>query len=263
MSVLPYLFCFLLFRPGAYIAQPQLAATTPNAASMALDAVRTSSKLDAPLEATPEHALADDVIFLKTQGVINPKESVPIIEFYKVGVARYVLEDHHVLSQSAEVDSTRAWLVAVDSSNHQTFLLFGGDHSAQNFNSLIADIGIRVTDAEMALSVFDFYLKTVLGEGYRSEVVTDEMGLESVALKDFRQRYPESQRRRAFQSWRKSISADTLANLKRPTARSINSGFEITYFLYDAGSIQKQTLYINGNGGVTNMASLQQGATSK
>ena len=87
------------------------------------------------------------------------------------------------------------------------------------------------------------------------------MKLQSVALDDFRLRFPAAESRTRFDTWWNGISAAALAAIKPPKAYITESGFTVQYLLYEKGSLRQQILHINANGTVAEGSQNAQGAS--
>lgn len=212
--------------------------------------VRAQLHSDLPLQVTQLPGLTDDVISLETNGLAHALgTNVHIVSFYKVVPSSYQLEGNKLVSETVELDNYREWLVAVNR-NDVTYLLEGSTDPVAEFNSLARDLHLQVVDANAALGIFDFFLKAARGQQFRSHVVTDEMKLESVALEDFRLRFPTAKRRAAFSSWWAGVSENTKKTLSPPRASPLKNGFDVQYFFYSQGNLSSQRLTVNSDGTV-------------
>jgi hypothetical protein len=217
----------------------------------AVGAVRTQSHSDLPLQATLLPGLTDDVIYLETTVLPHVLGTeVHIVSFYKVVPSSYQLEGNKVVGETIEVDNYREWLVAVSRRNDVIYLLEGSTDPIAEFNRFARDLHLQVADANAALSIFDFFLKVARGQQFRSHVVADEMKLESVALEDFRLRFPTAKRRAAFTSWWAGVSESTKKALLPPKASPVKNGFDVQYFFYSQANVSSQNLTINVDGTV-------------
>lgn len=225
-----------------------------NLGDEAIAAVRQESQADFPLRATWVPELGDDVIFLKTQGRLSLGTRVAPISFYRVTAAPYELRGNQIERQTVDLDKYDEWLVAIDQESGEKYLLRGSRNPAAEFNRLMRRLQVRVSDGGAALGVFDLFLKAVEGEQVRSRVVGDRMKLQSVALEDFRLRFPAAQSRTAFSAWWKRIPTAELLALKPPQAQAVERGFAVRYTLYDQGSLRKETLKINADCTVARIA---------
>jgi hypothetical protein len=217
----------------------------------ALSAVRAQSHSDLPLYASLMPGLMDDVISMETRGLPRAVGAeVHIVTFYKVIPFGYQIEGDKVVGETIELDNYSEWLVAVGSRNDVIYLLEGSSDPITGFNKLAKDLHLQVADADGALGVFDFFLKVAHGQQFRSHVVADEMALESVALEDFRLRFPTAKRKTAFGSWWTSVSESTKKALHPPKASPVKNGFYVQYFLYSQGGVFARNLTINVDGTV-------------
>ncbi len=222
----------------------------------AVAAVRQESQADLPLRAAWIPSLGDDLIFLKTQGRLSPGTEVPVVRFYRVTVAPYELRGTTIQGQVVEVDNENEWLVAIDQDGRRRYVLQGSRDPVAKFNDLIRGLRMRVGDADTALAVFDFFLKAVRGEQARSRVVGDVMKLQSVALEDFRSRFPSASSRSKFDKWWKALPTTARDDIRPAQAEDTKGqGFVVRYTLYDRGVLRKKTLLINADGTVTNPSS--------
>jgi hypothetical protein len=218
----------------------------------AIGAIRSQLHLEFPLQAIALPSLTDDVISIETNGLPRPVGTqVEIMNFYKIIPSSYQLDGNKIVSKTVELDNYKEWLVAVNRRNNTTYLLEGSADTITEFNKLEGDLHLQVSDANAALDIFDFFLKVARGQEFRSHVVPDEMKLESLALEDFRLRFPTGQRRAAFSSWWAGVSENTKKALLTPKAIPVKNGYDIQYFFYSQGNISKQNLTINADGTVT------------
>jgi hypothetical protein len=218
---------------------------------IAVQAVRAHSTVDSPLQAIPLPTLRDDLITLTTERS-NPAEmEVPQFTFYKVTSSIYQQKDGKVVSETVELDRDSEWIVAIDSHNDKTYLLEGFAYPIADFNRLAEYLHLQVADTGDALGVFDLFLKLARGQQFRSQVVGDEMKLESVALEDFRLRFSPATRRAAFNSWWTSVSTATKNGLRPPAAGPTKNGFEVRYSFYLRGNLSSRSLTISRNGTVS------------
>lgn len=217
----------------------------------AVGAVRTQTHSDLVLKAALLPTLTDHVISLETKRLANSRGTeLHIVSFYRIIPSSYQLEGNKVVGEIVELDNYREWLVAISHHNDEIYLLEGSTDPIAEFNRLAKDLHLQVTDADGALDIFDFFLKVARGEQFRSHVISDEMKLESVALEDFRLRYPIIKRKAAFNSWWAGLSEKTKHEFVPPKAGPVQNGFNVEYFFYSQGKISRQNLTITGNGTV-------------
>jgi hypothetical protein len=213
--------------------------------------VDSESKAGVPLYGEHLPDLNDALISLVTRGLTSPLNAeVPPINFYKVTPAGYQLRGNKVVGESVQLDNESEWIVAVDCQKDRKFLLEGSADPFASFNDLARDFHLRVADTETALSVFDFFLQVARGSRFRSGLVSDEMKLDSVALEDFRLRFPAAKRRAAFNEWRARIPAAVRRILAPPRVVALRSGFEVQYFSYIQGTVYSESLTVNTDGTV-------------
>jgi len=142
------------------------------------------------------------------------------------------------------------WVVAVDCRSQQVYALEGSPDALAEFNSLIKQVGVRVTSAEIATDVFSFFSKVVYGQRFQSQIIRDEMHLESLALQDFGLGVPTERKRRSFERWWKGVSAATRKDLTRPQAVRSEDGFAVQYFHYSRGNIYRAGVIVKADGTV-------------
>jgi len=204
------------------------------------------------LGASLEPQLTDSVVAMSTLHIASPiNAEVPLFEFYSVAPVAFQLNRNRLMGQSARVDNESEWLVAFDCQTDKAFLLEGSSDPVAAFNSLIQRIGLSVTTPQNALDVFDFFLTVAYGQRFRSQVVGDDMHLESVALEDFRSRLPERRRRAAFDAWWSRLSPATKKGVAAPLARPMKGGFSVRYFFYSQGTVWRRTAAVTADGAVS------------
>jgi hypothetical protein len=130
------------------------------------------------------------------------------------------------------------------------FPLNGFAESTAGFNKMMQSLRIKVSDTDTAHVVFDLFLRAARGEEIRSRVISDDMKLQSVALDDFRSRFPASKRRAAFDAWWRKMPTTTRSTLKPPQVYATAGGFEVKYVLYDHGALRQEKLKIYADGTV-------------
>jgi len=217
-------------------------------AEQALRVVREHSHAAQPLRAALLPNLTDDVISLQTSRLRHALGSDVIVAiFYKVTPSIYQLDGNKVASETIELDAEREWLVAVGPGD-EAYLLEGSDDAVGEFNRLVRDLHLQVVDESGALSVFDFFLKVTKGQEGRAAVVPDDMKLESVALDDFRLRFPTIKREAAFRSWWARIPATKKQTIMPPKAIQAKNGFDVRYFLYRQGEVLGLSLPVKDDG---------------
>jgi hypothetical protein len=196
--------------------------------------------------------LSDDLVYLLKKQISHAAiAELPPVDFYRVVPGAYEVKHDKVVSETVEVDTSHEWPVAVERQNGRTLLLQGSSDPNSAFNSLAGDLDLKIPDSETALDVFDFYLKVALGQEFRTRVIGDDLKLESVALEDFRMRFPAQRRRAAFeQPWWKKVPAEIKRKIGPPTARPTTAAYEVRYFLYTQGNVSVHSLAMSRNAAV-------------
>ena len=213
--------------------------------------VREQSRFDGSLYATRLPGLSDDLVYLLKKQISHAASAeLPPVDFYGVVPAAYEVKNDKVVSETVEVDTSHEWLVAVERQNGRTLLLQGSSDPNSAFNSLAGDLDLKIPDSETALDVFDFYLKVALGQEFRTRVIGDDLKLESVALEDFRMRFPAQRRRAAFEQWWKKVPAEIKRKIGPPTTRPTTAAYEVRYFLYTQGNVSVHSLAMSRNAAV-------------
>jgi hypothetical protein len=228
-------------------ANCQAAASGCSEELEAVSLIHTQFRFETPLRAIAKPNLEDRVIALKSPSGSRGSE-VPLICFYLVEPAPYQLKGHVVESESVQLDVEREWIVALDQEHDLKLILEGSSDPNEAFNVLSRHLQLHVMSKESALDLFDFYLLAVGGETFRSRLVGDDLKLESIALEDFRLRIDRPRRRQAFDSWWRGVQPAIKKQVAPPTVIQAKNGYEVEYFLYDKGTISKQSLLIDASG---------------
>lgn len=215
-------------------------------------AVREQASFDFPLEVTRLQDLTDTVIGLQTKALSNPiGADVHVVTFYRVAPSRYQVKDGKVIGETVELDDYHEWVAASDNRTGVVYLLEGSPDPISEFNTLLTDLHLRVSDVEGALGIFYFYLKVVQTEQPNWRVVGDEMKLESVALVDFEKRFPAAKRKSAFDYWWNGLPGNVKKSLATPAPRTVKDGFDVHFFFYSGGVISDQILTVKNDATVT------------
>lgn len=213
-----------------------------------------SSAVKIPLLVTALPKLKEDLIRIMIEEIGNESRKVQHIEFCEVMPAIYDIQNGIIVSETVELDNDSAWIVATGL-NRSTYLLAGFSSPHSSFNQLTKDLGIKVDNPETALEIFDLFLKTARGQQFRFAVVADKMKLQSIALEDFRLRYPIAKRQAAFDRWWKGVPLNLKERLISPKVRSEDNGFRITYYRYSKGSVLEESVFISNQAVVHDGAS--------
>jgi hypothetical protein len=113
------------------------------------------------------------------------------------------------------------------------------------------DLSVRVDEPERALDVFDMFLKVARSRQFFSSVIGDAMQLQSVALQDFRLRFPESKRLAAFDKWWRAVPPSLKKAIAPPKVQTQGSNFVVSYYRYSKGALEKESVFISTDGSVT------------
>lgn len=210
-------------------------------------------KRNFPLEATPLLHLTEDVIDLK-KGWVGPAPfgvEVPVVCFFRVEFATYLVEGKKVVGQGVEVDGKTEWIATFY--DQREFLFASNDWTGQvkQFNELAKALDFHIANSGAALNVFYLFLQVAGAGQLQPHLVSDEMQLESVALLDYRYRVAAKESRKAFDKWWRSVSPAVRKAISAPKVISEGDGFRVRYVLYSNGSILLQNLLVSKDGTVT------------
>ena len=193
-------------------------------------------------------ALTEAVISLQVSSSSEQAPEVLQLTFCEVKPSVFRITDGRVTATTVVVDrDPPRWLVGV-SPGPTLFKLAGFPDSLAGFNKLILSLNVNIKDQDVALEVFDCFLRLTGAEMLRESVVVDEMQLQGKALADFRQRYSSSQARPRFTKWWDGINPSIKRQLKRPSAKSELNGFSVSYFRYSQGDLFREVVEVNKNG---------------
>jgi hypothetical protein len=166
------------------------------------------------------------------------------IKFYSVTPATYEVVNGRITSVTVELDRDSVWLVAMGP-DKSTYQLAGFPDPASGFNKLMSDIGIKVSETDAAMDVFELFVRLTRGPQSISEVIADTMQLRSVALQDFRLRLPELKRLAAFEEWWTEMPTTLKRKIVAPKLQLRENRFQVTYYRYVAGRISLETVLVN------------------
>jgi len=243
----------LLLLAGSFACSSSRGQSCPDQAESVavVRFVDAEAKAGIPLYAEQLPGLREAVISLTTRGLASALNAdVPPVEFYRVVPASYELRGSKVVREAVQLDNGSEWIVAVNCQKARKLLLEGSREPLAAFNEMIKDLNLHVADAETALGVFDFFLQVTRGSRLRWGVVSDEMKLESVALDDFRLRFPETKRKAAFSAWWAGVPIAVRKALAPPKAAPLRNGFNLEYFSYSEGIVSAQSLTMSVDGTV-------------
>jgi len=203
-----------------------------------------------PLRATPAPDLDDELVFLETRGKALPETRVLPIRFYRITISHYVLKEDTIQSFATQLDADSEWIAAFDTKGRTAYFMAGSSDPVGGFNQLVKALHMDIKDANVALDVFDSYLKYARPE-IRADAISDDMKLERVAIEDFGERYPRDQSRAAFDRWWKAVPLSLREKIAAPVAVPSDGRFAVRYFYYDRGAIWKLTALIAPDGTVS------------
>ena len=216
-----------------------------------IDAVNAQVKLKSaqiPLMITELPRLEEKIIGLEQESD-NESSELRVVRFYEVTPKTYEIINGRSVNTTIQLDNDSVWVVGVGP-NRAIYRLAGFSDSVSDFSRLMKDLGVQVKDSEDALDVFDVFLRLTHSPELFSSVVGDVMQLQSVALQDFRLRFPESKRVVAFDRWWKAIPASTKEVIAPPNVRVHQSSFDVIYYRYNQGTLRKESINISNGGSV-------------
>lgn len=255
-SAVPLFIFTLTFPPMCEVGMCQSLCVNAQREDRVIQSLRQEASLglnQSPMRAILAPDLTDDGIDLKTHKstpLSVPLDKIPVFCFYRLTLPEYVIGGGMIGSGPVELDYSHEWIVAVNPKDESTFHLQGSEDPVRGFNNLIKELELQVLDPDVALRVFYFFLKVTTREQLRSRVLADDIMLESLALEDFRLRFPSGKARRVFEEWWKGVSTLTRQAILPPKAIHAQNGFEVQYFFYDEGRISKESLLIRNDGTV-------------
>ena len=225
--------------------------TEKAAEGIVVRAVRDGSNSQLPLQIARLPDLTDAVIALETKALVSPiGAEVHVVCFYRVEPSSYQLRENKVVGETVQLDNYSEWLVAQDSFNDAVYVLEGAKDPTLEFNKLARDLRLKVPGAEAALSIFNFFLRVTQPQRLGAQAVHDDMELESVALTDFRLRFPAVKRRSAFNRWWGAVPGGVKSLLVPPKVKPANDDFVVQYFFYSKGNVSLRGLTIHADGTV-------------
>jgi hypothetical protein len=197
-----------------------------------------------PFLIIPLPKLKEDFIGIQTQGTPLGVRRVRQIDFYEVSPALYVTDGDRVISETFHLGGNDVWVIGFGPDNSK-YLLAGFENSLSGFNMLTKDLNIDIASPESALDVFDLFLKSAHGSQFRASIIPDEMHLQSLAIEDFRLRYPKATRRSKYDKWWSRVPLSLKKSLSFPKISRGFNGFEISYFQYDEGAYPARNIARN------------------
>jgi hypothetical protein len=224
--------------------------------AMAINADQIESYVRQELKLQTNYPLVIDALPKLTEILIgidlelmeNRGRSIKRIDFFEVRPQTFQIREGNIESTFIQLDSDSNWMVAVDSDDNAIIPLRGFPNCINGFNNLISRMHISVSNALQVETIMDLFLLTTGGDDLRNSVVADDMGLQSLALQDFRIRFSEKKRKLAFNRWWKGLTPKMISKISSPRVEKQESGFTICFFRYECGSILEEKLFINKSG---------------
>lgn len=215
--------------------------------------VKVQAKFAYPLAVSSQPELRDELISLNeldSTGSIFDKK-IPVFLFYKVFPALYEIHEGNIISEAVELDNSREWIAAIDGSSDMAILLKGAEDPITNFNQLMRNVKIRINSNDSAIELFDFFLKVVYGQDFRSEILRNSIELESKALYDFSRRFPTGKQKITFNKWWKLLPEKIKKSIKAPWSGCNNENiFQVEFFRYKKGQLFQMQIMIMYDGTV-------------
>jgi hypothetical protein len=239
----------LILLPGLVYAHPVDVRGQECIPPEIREAVRNAAKVRSeriPLTVTELTTMNERVIALEQENH-GEKAKLQVVRFYEVRPATYELADGALISVTVQLDGESIWVVGLGP-NKVLYKLAGFANSVSDFNRLMRDLSIHVNGPEDALSVFDIFARIAQPREFFGSLVGDAMQLQSVALQDFRLRYPESTRGAAYDKWWKAMPLHTRKNIAPPKVESRQSDFEVIYYRYREGVVKRESVLIDAEG---------------
>ena len=200
-----------------------------------------------PFVVAPVPKLKEDFIGIQLSSLSFQPRRVSVIEVYEIRPGLYLMDGDRVVAETLNLGEDPHWLIAFGPDKSK-YLLAGFEDPLVGFNKLIKDLDIGTVTKDSALNVFDLFLKTVHGYQFRASLIADEMHLQSLALQDFRLRYPTAKRKSEYNSWWARMPVSLKRALSAPKLSTDRNGFRISYFRYDTGRILQETVLVSPKG---------------
>lgn len=100
-----------------------------------------------------------------------------------------------------------------------------------NFSRLAQSLSLELQSTEQALELFDYYLKIVEGDEYRSSIPTDPLSLQAIVSQDYVERYSIKERGRKYKEWW-SRSKTVRGKLAPPRVERVGELFQVSFPRY-------------------------------
>jgi hypothetical protein len=142
-----------------------------------------------------EEALFD----LRREMVIDGKLNETYFVYEVVDVGCYTVEDSSLVIHTIDHPGTFGY-VAVDKVSGKTYRLWADVDARSEFNRLMSDLGVNVTDGNDAIQVANLYRELALGPA-EGNSVSDSFQLRQSAEKSFHNAYRHADWARRFDQW--------------------------------------------------------------
>lgn len=178
----------------------------------------------------------DDLFFFEHKYKGRPSKGVYFfeiskegIEITKEGVSFYTVEDAHPL-----------WYVAVSRSTGEAYKLYGFDHALLEFNRMISDIPVSVTEGNA-----ESYAISCLQFTYASQfktLVFDRLRLKHAMERYFHEYNPEATAWKRSETWWKKFKATGSRLTLAPTVQHSNDTYLVSEKVLTLGENDEPTL---------------------
>jgi len=208
-----------------------------------------SGQIDLPLHVILTPKITEDLITTEQEQKETAEPLSLQMKFYEVIPAIYKVRDGKIVSETIELDKESRWLLCIGP-KQKIYPLSGFSDPVSGFNDLMGDLQLSVTSAEMALSIFDMFLKLGCRLEKRESILSDEMKLQMLALSDFRDRYSSRERQFAYKRWWNEIPPKFRLGIVPPGVSRDNDGYKVHYYYYSRGNLIVEVLSVTSLGKV-------------
>lgn len=236
-------------------------ALLPSMAAQAQESVRTAAiqavtaKLKPSMAYVPNltadcrNSLREDILGLKS--AVGEKTAAPAnhLMVYDVFPLLYDIAGGTIRSMTVTLDDDPHWIVIVDDRDNHAFLLSGFPEAVSTpaFNDLVGILSLNLRTDDDVQQIFDFYLKFVKGNRYRSSIPVDQLSLQEIAAQDFRRRISASKASAQFRIWWTQHAA-MRTTIRAPSVEEQSGRFTVRYFLYESGDVLRKQVSFRPDG---------------
>ena len=169
--------------------------------------------------------LEEDLFQIRKEKVLEGKLNDKDFFLYEVvDVGCYQIEDSSLVIHTIDHPGTFGY-VAVNNHSGKSYRLWSDQDAANEFNHLVADLGVEVTDSRTALSVAHLYRQTVAGP-YKGNQVYDDLQVKQLAEESFNNAFNEDRPKRFNAWWDRFKRAKKLSYIE--LEEKVSEGFEVT-----------------------------------